>query len=56
MKDELGRETLDCGGCRAFAVADHQVAHIYINDDTIRDEVIELLEGIEGVEEVRFPD
>lgn len=56
VKDELGRETLDCGGCRAFAVADHQVAHIYINDDTIRDEVIELLEAIEGVEEVRFPD
>jgi predicted AlkP superfamily pyrophosphatase or phosphodiesterase len=56
VKDELGRETLDCGGCRVFAVADHQVAHIYINDDTIRDEVIELLEGIEGVEEVRVPD
>ena len=56
VKDELGRETLDCGGCRAFAVADHQVAHIYINDDTIRDEVIELLEGIQGVEEVRVPD
>ena len=55
VKDELGRETLDCGGCRAFAVADHQVAHIYINDASIRDQVIELLEGIDGVEEVRVP-
>jgi predicted AlkP superfamily pyrophosphatase or phosphodiesterase len=55
IKDELGLETLDCGGCRAFAVADHQVAHIYINDETIRDEVIELLQDLEGVDEVRIP-
>ena len=54
VKDELGLETLDCGGCRVFAVADHQVAHIYINDSTIRDEVIEVLQDIEGVEEVRI--
>ncbi len=55
VKDELGLETLDCGSCRAFAVADHQVAHVYINDVTIRDEVMELLNGLEGVEEVRVP-
>lgn len=55
VKDELGRETLDCGGCRAFAVADHQVAHVYINDPPIRDEVLDLLGKIEGVEEVREP-
>ncbi|MDG1356827.1 MAG: alkaline phosphatase family protein [Akkermansiaceae bacterium] len=55
VKDELGLETLDCGACRVFAVADHQVAHIYINDEAIRDEVIELLHGLDGVEEVRVP-
>lgn len=55
VKDELGRETLDCGGCRAFAIADHQVAHIYINDERIRDEVIRLLDEMDGVEEVRVP-
>ena len=55
VKDELGLETLDCGSCRAFAVADHQVAHIYINDEAIRDEVIEVLNNIEGVDEVRVP-
>lgn len=55
VKDELGLETLDCGSCRAFAVADHQVAHVYINDVSIRDEVMELLNGLEGVEEVRVP-
>lgn len=53
IKDELGRETLDCGGCRAFAVADHQIAHVYVNDPLIRDEVRELLEGTPGVDEVR---
>ena len=55
VKDELGLETLDCGSCRAFAVADHQVAHIYINDDTIREEVMEVLNAIDGVDEVRVP-
>ncbi|MGA0898845.1 MAG: alkaline phosphatase family protein [Luteolibacter sp.] len=53
IKDELGRETLDVGGCRAFAVADHQVAHVYVNDDSIRDEVKALLLQTDGVDEVR---
>jgi predicted AlkP superfamily pyrophosphatase or phosphodiesterase len=55
IKNELGRETLDCGGCRAFAVADHQVAHVYVNDPSIRKDVLELLENAPGVEEVRNP-
>jgi predicted AlkP superfamily pyrophosphatase or phosphodiesterase len=29
-REPLGWETLDCGASRAFAVADHQVAHIYV--------------------------
>ena len=53
VKDELGKETLDCGGCRAFAVADHQVAHVYVNDESIRDEVKKVLEETDGVDEVR---
>ncbi len=53
VKDELGLETLDCGGCQVFAVADHQVAHIYINDLSIRDEVRDFLETVEGIEEIR---
>ena len=53
VKDELGLETLDCGGCRAFAVADHQVAHVYINDDSIADEVRKVVLETEGVEEIR---
>lgn len=53
IKNELGRETLDVGGCRALAVADHQVAHVYVNDASIRAEVKALLEQIEGVAELR---
>jgi predicted AlkP superfamily pyrophosphatase or phosphodiesterase len=55
LKSELGRETLDCGGCRVFAVADHQVAHIYLNDPALRDEVRALLTGTPGVAELREP-
>ena len=53
IKDELGLETLDCGASRAFAIADHQVAHVYLNDPSIRDEVRDLLGKTPGVEEVR---
>lgn len=55
VKDELGLETLDTGACRVFAVADHQVAHIYIQDDSIRNEVKQMLCELDGVEEVREP-
>ena len=55
LKNELGRETLDCGGSRAFAVADHQVAHVYVNDPTILDDVRALLEHAPGIDEIRIP-
>ena len=29
---ELGREVLDIGGSEAFAMADHQIAHVYVHD------------------------
>src|SRR6266850_557215 len=32
VKEELGREILDCGASKVFAVADHQIAHVYLND------------------------
>jgi predicted AlkP superfamily pyrophosphatase or phosphodiesterase len=49
VKDELGRELLDCGASRVFAVADHQVAHVYLNDATLENEVRALLEKQAGV-------
>jgi predicted AlkP superfamily pyrophosphatase or phosphodiesterase len=53
IKDELGLEMLDCGASKVFAVADHQVAHVYINDASLMEEVRELLENTSGVDEVR---
>ncbi len=55
IKNELGRETLDCGGSRTFAVADHQIAHVYVNDPAIRNDVRSLLENTPGIDEVRVP-
>lgn len=52
VKDELGLVTLDCGASRAFALCDHQVAHIYVNDPGILPQVRACLEGIDGVERV----
>jgi predicted AlkP superfamily pyrophosphatase or phosphodiesterase len=53
IKNELGRETLDYGNCKAFAVADHQIAHIYIKDSSIENEVRTLLEDTPGIAEIR---
>ncbi len=53
VKDELGLETLDCGGSKVFAVADHQIAHVYVNDTSIADEVREVVLAADGVEEIR---
>lgn len=53
IKNELGRETLDPGGSRVFAVADHQIAHIYCNEPSLLPEVKSLLENTPGIDEVR---
>ena len=52
LKEELGLELLDCGASRVFAVADHQVAHVYLNDRSLEHEVRALLEKQPGIDEV----
>ena len=52
IREELGRELLDPGESAAFAVADHQVAHVYVNDTARLEEVKRLLESAPGVERV----
>jgi predicted AlkP superfamily pyrophosphatase or phosphodiesterase len=52
VREELGLEILDCGASKVFAVADHQVAHIYLNDPSLAGPVRELLRGQPGVETV----
>ena len=50
VKEELGREYLDYGNSKVFAVADHQVAHIYLNDRSLRKEVINAVNQMAGVD------
>ena len=44
VKEELGLELLDAGASKVFAVADHQVAHIYLNDRSLESQVRDVLE------------
>jgi len=52
VRTELGRELLDAGASEAFAVSDHQVAHIYVRSRDRVAEVRRLLEALPGVERV----
>lgn len=50
IKDELGLEMLDCGASKVFAVADHQIAHVYVNDPDLLEETRSAVLSQEGVE------
>ena len=52
VKEELGCELLDAGASRVFAVADHQVAHVYVKDPVLEPAVRSLLERQPGIAEV----
>jgi predicted AlkP superfamily pyrophosphatase or phosphodiesterase len=52
VKDELGLEVLDAGASKVFAVADHQIAHIYLNEPALEKSVRDVLEKTPGVEAV----
>ncbi|KEQ30344.1 phosphodiesterase [Pedobacter antarcticus 4BY] len=49
IRVERGLELLDAGASAVFAVADHQIAHIYFNDTDKMDQVKLLFEGLPGV-------
>jgi predicted AlkP superfamily pyrophosphatase or phosphodiesterase len=52
IREERGLELLDPGASKAFAVSDHQVAHIYLNDPGVQSSVRALFEKTYGVERV----
>jgi predicted AlkP superfamily pyrophosphatase or phosphodiesterase len=52
VREELGREQLDAGASDAFAVADHQVAHVYVKRPELLPEVSACLSTLPGVERV----
>lgn len=50
IRVERGLELLDAGASKAFVVADHQIAHVYINDPAVTNQVRALLENVAGIE------
>lgn len=52
VREEMGLELLDPGASEAFAVADHQIAHVYIKNPDNIPKVRHLLEQCPGIEAV----
>ena len=49
-REEQGLEVFDAGASPAFATPDHQIAHVYINDPAVFNQVRALLEKTPGIE------
>jgi predicted AlkP superfamily pyrophosphatase or phosphodiesterase len=52
VKIDLNREYLDPGMSRAFAVSDHQISHVYIQNRSDIPSLKRLLENVPGIEKV----
>jgi predicted AlkP superfamily pyrophosphatase or phosphodiesterase len=52
VREERGREQLDPSASFAFAMADHQIAHVYVRDESRIAETAALLRSLPGVERV----
>jgi predicted AlkP superfamily pyrophosphatase or phosphodiesterase len=52
VRVEDGGEILDIPQSRVFAVADHQIAHIYVQESSLIAEVQRIVAGLTGVERV----
>ncbi len=50
IREELGREYLDAGSSKCFAVPDHQVAHVYVKDKEHIGAVASVLRETSGIE------
>lgn len=52
IRVERGLELLDAGASKAFAVADHQLAHIYVQDPGEIEKIKSIFKKVEGIEQV----
>jgi predicted AlkP superfamily pyrophosphatase or phosphodiesterase len=52
VREELGRDQLDAGASDAFALADHQIAHVYVQRPELIGRVADVLRSLPGVERV----
>ena len=50
IREERGLELLDAGASKAFVVADHQIAHVYVNDPASYKKVRSIVENTPGVQ------
>lgn len=52
VRNEQGREQFDAGASDAFAVADHQIAHVYVNNPEKLEQTRNAIAALDGVEHV----
>jgi predicted AlkP superfamily pyrophosphatase or phosphodiesterase len=52
VREEDGAELFDPAASKAFAVADHQIAHVYVSDPALQPKVREVLQALPGIERV----
>ncbi len=52
LRMEYGREHLDAGASRGFAVPDHQIAHLYLRNPADAPRVAEAMVNLDGVDRV----
>ncbi|TGM59675.1 alkaline phosphatase family protein [Leptospira meyeri] len=50
VRKERWYELLDPGASKAFAVADHQISHVYCNDPTVQKKIMEILSKVSGIQ------
>lgn len=50
IRVERGLELLDAGASKAFVVADHQIAHVYVNDPSCYKKVRSIVENVPGIQ------
>jgi predicted AlkP superfamily pyrophosphatase or phosphodiesterase len=50
VRNERWYELLDAGISKAFAVSDHQIAHIYLNDPFVKEQVMQVLKKTPGID------
>nr|WP_294790578.1 nucleotide pyrophosphatase/phosphodiesterase family protein [uncultured Mucilaginibacter sp.] len=50
IRVERGLELLDAAASKAVTIADHQIAHIYLNDPSVTEKVKSLLKNVKGIE------
>ncbi|MCF2504191.1 alkaline phosphatase family protein [Dyadobacter sp. CY107] len=50
VRTERWYELLDAGISKAFATADHQIAHVYLNDESVKEQVVNALKKVPGID------